>query len=125
MKIFSNSNNNFFFLLAGHKVDFIAPCGTKKPFSDPIVDKKSRATLGKIFIFPSCIIYYFLLAGNKLHFISPCGAKKSIFDPPVKVIVCNTGKTFILRVFTGGSKNRFVCNVEGNKMHFITRMQKK
>ena len=60
----------FYFLLAGHKVDFISPCGTNKSI--------------------------FLLAGHKVDFIAPCGANKSTFWPASrKKIVCNTGKTFI------------------------------
>ena len=80
-----------FHLLAGHKVDFIFPCGENKSIFWPPSRKKIVCDTGKTFIllawllpsqtshsqykffFPSCTIYYFLLAGHKVDFISPCG----------------------------------------------------
>ena len=48
----------FYFLLAGHKVDFIAPCGAKKSTFWPASRKKIVCNTGKTFIFPSCTMYY-------------------------------------------------------------------
>ena len=90
------------FLLSGHKVDFIAPCGANKSIFWPHSRKKIVCNTGKTFIllvrllaslysgiklhtrktnfcFPCCTIYYFLLAGYKVDFIAACGANKSIF----------------------------------------------
>ena len=73
----------FFFLLAGHKVDFIAPCGANKSTFWPASRKKIVCNKGKTFIllvwllpslcsgiklltrkinffFPSCTMYYCL-----------------------------------------------------------------
>ena len=37
----------YIFLLAGHDVDFIAPCGSNKPIFDHLVEKKNRMQHGK------------------------------------------------------------------------------
>ena len=50
------NDQKYFFLLAGYKVDFIAPCGEKNSFSDPLVEKKSCATREK-HLFYSCRCY--------------------------------------------------------------------
>ena len=75
-------SQNIFFLLAGHKVDFIAPCGANKSIFWPYSRKKIVCNAGKTFILlvwllpslcsgikihtrkinffcPSCTIYYF------------------------------------------------------------------
>ena len=58
--------NNNLFLLAGHKVDFIAPCGANKSTFWPYSRKKIVCNTGKTFIFPSCTMYYFLHKRTKI-----------------------------------------------------------
>ena len=93
-----------FFLLSGHKVDFIAPRGTKKSFFRHANKKKIVCDTGNTFILlvwllpPLCsgIKHYtrknkiFLLTDQKVNFSSPCEANWSIFSPPGgKEILCN------------------------------------
>ena len=95
----------YYFLLAGHKADFISPYGTNKSILWPPSRKKIVFDTGKTFILlvwllptlcsgiklptrktnfflPSCTMYYFLLACHEVHFIPPWGANKSIISPP-------------------------------------------
>ena len=94
----------YYFLLAGHKVKFKAPCRAKKSIFWYPSGKKFDCNIGKKFILlvwmlpsfssdikllarkinfflPSCVLYYFLLAGHKVNFKAPCGANKSTFWP--------------------------------------------
>ena len=61
MDIFSIVWYNIFFLLAGHKVDFIARAGQTNPLSGPLVEKKSCAFILLVWLLPS------LCSGIKLH----------------------------------------------------------
>ena len=93
----------YYFLLAVHKVDFIAQCGAKIVyFLTPLQKKKSRET--REIFFPSCTIYYFILAVHKVDFIAQYGGKnlfsdllaetKSIFWSPSRKKSCATRDIF-------------------------------
>ena len=56
----------YFFLLAGHKVDFIAPCGAKKSTFWPASRKKIVCNTGKTFILLVWLLTS-LCSGIKLH----------------------------------------------------------
>ena len=62
--LFKGTHNKFF-LLAGHKVDFIAPCRANKSTFWPASRKKIVCNTGKTFIFPSCTMYYCVQTGGK------------------------------------------------------------
>ena len=111
-----------YFLLAGHKIDFIAPCGANKSIFDPQVEK-NRVQHGKIINFTRVVMLPLLCSVIKLH--TP---KINFFSLVAQYIIfifihiylimifpCCTRFFFYLRV-----KNGFVCPAEGNKMHFMT-----
>ena len=52
---------NVFFLLAGHKVDFISPCGTNKSTFWPASRKKNRVQHGKNIYFTRVVVTLALL----------------------------------------------------------------
>ena len=58
--------NKLFFLLAGHKVDFIAPCGSNKSTFWPASRKKIVCNTGKTFIL-LVLLLPSLCSGIKLH----------------------------------------------------------
>ena len=66
---------NYTFLLAGHKVDFIAPPGQKNQFSDPLVGK-NRVQHGKNIDFTRVVVALALLGHQTSHsqnkFFFPC-----------------------------------------------------
>ena len=55
-----------FFLLSGHKVDSIAPYGTKNSFSDPLVEK-NRVQHGKNINFTRVTVTLALLGNQTSH----------------------------------------------------------
>ena len=63
---FINFLHNFVFLLAGHKVDFIAPCGANKSTFCPASRKKIVCNMGKTFILVVWLLPS-LCSGIKLH----------------------------------------------------------
>ena len=66
IKLNINVDINIFFLLAGHKVDFIAPCGAKKSIFWPHRRKKIVCSTGKTFILQVWLLPS-LCSGIKLH----------------------------------------------------------
>ena len=81
------------FLLSGHKVHFIAPCGANKSIF---------STRG------SENIYFCLARGNKIHFIRP----------PIQKNCVQLGKT---KCFFRVAQCTIVFLAWGNEMHFLTR----
>ena len=91
----------YYFLLEGHKVGFIAPCGANKSIFDPLVEKKS-CYRGKTLILHVWLLPL-LFSAIKFHtrkinlFLPSCiiyGTNKSTLWPPVEKIVQRKKKFF-------------------------------
>ena len=122
--------NNIFFLLAVHKVDFIAPCGANKSTFWPASRKKIVYNTGKTFIllvwllpslcsgiklytrkinffFPSCTMYYCVQTDGKSRIACLCVERHAVNCASASksgemfIPPASTGKTFISPASTG------------------------
>ena len=107
-----------FFILAGHKVHFIASFEANNPFYDSSVEKKILWNTGKTFIFPSCRICYFLCCtrfffhlGVEEWIFSPRGQKNALFDPLIeKIIYLHSSSRLKMRIQSHHGKSVWVIN---------------
>ena len=107
----SHSQNKCFFLLAGHKVDFIAPCGTNKSTFWPASRKKIVCNTGKTFILLMWLLTS-LCSGIKLH-----TRKINFFFPSCTMYYFRIARDFLS---TRRSENWFFYPQQDNKIHFMT-----